>query len=109
MKHIIAKQPTLIDDIKIIMIKLSFPVRRAQLRKLTDMAPVKCKKTCWSFVKAMIKRYAETWEYLPSLKISEVGDLLPLLRQDQHVHTLMKKMKALDTINMALQKRMLQL
>lgn len=103
-KDVIHLHTKMIEQIKQIMSKLCFPLRRAKLREMTDLSPVKCNETRWSSMHVMLKRYVAIREFLPKLMIEDVDELLLSRKDDQQVDKLLETMAQLDSITLCLQR-----
>lgn len=103
-KDVIQENQNLMDQIKNIMSKLSFPVRRAKLREKVVLVPIKANETRWSSKYSMLKRYIEIREFLPGLAIHEIEESLLLRKEDQQVDAIWETMKKLDSITLCLKR-----
>lgn len=103
-KDVVSANMHLIEKVKKIMSCLIYPLRRAKLRELTDLAPVRIIETRWSSVNTLLQRYVKIREHLEKLDIAELQELLLERREEQNIDTLLDTMKKLNSITLKLQR-----
>lgn len=76
-----------------IILFFNFLVRRATLRELTPLAPLKCDATRWSSVEVMLKRYNALQEHLKNLDMDGLDNLILSKKEDQELESFSIKHK----------------
>lgn len=103
-KDLLLPHKDIILKVAEMMKKLRAPLKRAILRKFTDLTPIVCNVTRWSSTYDMLKRFLELRDVLPQLHIAELDDLMPVRRETQQLELLCSTLSELDSVTKCLQR-----
>ncbi|KAG3160915.1 hypothetical protein PC128_g20931 [Phytophthora cactorum] len=91
-----------LENVQVLMRKLSTLKEAAKLRAKTPLLPVLRQETWWSSTVAMLDRYVWLRKFL-SADDDEIADLLPSRSTYQSLQTLLEEMKDIEPISKKLQ------
>ena len=106
-KDMLEEYEPLTTQVYFLMKKLKNIIPSAKLRKLTPLRPKCANVTRWSSTYEMLLRYTQLKEFLPSLHLDEVDDLLLTTRKDREIDQLLEMLTDLDSVTKALQEERL--
>lgn len=94
-----------VEKVRSLMVILRQLIPAAALREETILKAILAFPTRWGSYHAMVKRYLEIREFLPSLDIPSVEDAIPSPSETRKLQEILQVFDDLQAVNLSLQKR----